>query len=61
MEEYMESELSGIFQVKLVTKNIDRGSPGTQFMHMRVNEEGFSGRREFISQKKVLPFPELVV
>ena len=33
----MESELSGIFRVKLVTKNIERGSPGTQFMHMRVN------------------------
>ena len=39
MEEYMESELSGIFRVKLVTKNIVRGSPGTQFMHMRVKEE----------------------
>ena len=38
MEEYMESELSGIFRVKLVTKNIVRGSPGIQFMHMRVNE-----------------------
>ena len=38
MEEYMESELSGIFQVKLVTKNIVLGSPGTQFMHMRVNK-----------------------
>ena len=36
MEEYMESELSGIFRVKLVTKNIVRRSPGTQFMHMRV-------------------------
>ena len=36
IEEYMESELSGIFRVKLVTKNIVRGSPGTQFMHMRV-------------------------
>ena len=36
MEEYMESELSGIFRVKLVTKNIVRGSLGTQFMHMRV-------------------------
>ena len=36
MEEYMESELSGIFRVKLVTKNIVRGSPWTQFMHMRV-------------------------
>ena len=35
----MESELSGIFRVKLVTKNIVRGSPGTQFMHMRVNNE----------------------
>ena len=39
MEEYMESELSGIFRVKLVTKKIVRGSPGTQFMHMRVKEE----------------------
>ena len=36
MEEYMESELSGIFRVKLVTKNIERGSPGTQFIHVRV-------------------------
>ena len=36
MDEYMESELSGIFRVKLVTKYIVRGSPGTQFMHMRV-------------------------
>ena len=32
----MESELSGVFRVKLVTKNIVRGSRGTQFMHMRV-------------------------
>ena len=32
----MESELSGIFRVKLITKNIVRGSLGTQFMHMRV-------------------------
>ena len=36
MEEYMESELSGVFRVKLVTKNIVRGSRRTQFMHMRV-------------------------
>ena len=36
MEEYMESELSGIFRVKLVTKNIERGSPWTQFIHVRV-------------------------
>ena len=39
MEEYMESELSGIFRVKLVTKNIVRGSPGTQFMHMRFKQK----------------------
>ena len=32
----MESELSHIFRVKLVTKNIVRGSPRIQFMHMRV-------------------------
>ena len=32
----MESGLSGIFRVKLVTKNLERGSSGTQFMHMRV-------------------------
>ena len=37
MEEYMESEPSGIFKVKLVAKNIVLGSPGTHFMHMRVN------------------------
>ena len=35
----MESEFSGIFRVKLVTKNIERGSPGTQFMDMRVKRE----------------------
>ena len=33
----MESELSDIFRVKPVTKNIVRVSPGTQFMYMRVN------------------------
>ena len=33
----MESELSSIFRVKLVTKNIVCGFPGTQFMHMKVN------------------------
>ena len=30
MEEYMESELSGVFRVKLVAKNIVLGSPETQ-------------------------------
>ena len=42
IEEYMESELSGICRVKVVTKNIVRGSPGTQFMHMRVKEPACS-------------------
>ena len=37
MEEYMEPELSGIFWVKMVAKNIVLGSPGTHFMCMRVN------------------------
>ena len=46
MEEYMESELSGIFRVKLVTKNIERGSPGTQFMHIRVNKASKNYVRE---------------
>ena len=30
MQEYMESELSGISRVKLIAKNIVFGSPGTQ-------------------------------
>ena len=30
MEEYMEFELSGIFRVKLVAKNVVLGSPVTQ-------------------------------
>ena len=42
----MESELSGIFRVKLVTKNIVRGSPGTHFMHMRV-KAALGGERFF--------------
>ena len=37
MEEYMQAELSGIFWVKMVAKNIMLGSQGTHFMHMRVN------------------------
>ena len=36
MEEFMESEHSGIFRVELVTKNVVLGSSGTHFMHMRV-------------------------
>ena len=34
MEKYMESELSGIFQVKLVVK--DTWVLGTQFMYMMI-------------------------
>ena len=48
MEEYMESELSGIFRVKIVTKNIVRGSPGTQFMHMRVKEHEINSMKNAI-------------
>ena len=36
LEEYVESELSGIFWIKVVTKKIVLGSLGTHFMHMRV-------------------------
>ena len=36
LEEYMEPELSGIFWVNMVTKIIVLGSPGTNFMHMKV-------------------------
>ena len=36
MEEYMESEPSGTFRVKLVAKYIVLGFPGTHFMHMKV-------------------------
>ena len=36
MEEFMESEHSGIFRVELVTKDVMPGSSGTHFMHMRV-------------------------
>ena len=36
MEEYMESETSCIFLVKLIVKNIVLGSPKTHFMRMRV-------------------------
>lgn len=37
MDEYMESELSGICWLKEVTKNIVIGSLGIHFMHRRVN------------------------
>ena len=38
MEEYIKPELSSIFWVKIVAKNIVLGSPGTHFMDMRVND-----------------------
>ena len=34
MEEYIEYELSGIFQIKLVVKNMMIGSPETHVMYM---------------------------
>ena len=36
IEQYMEPELSDIFWVKMVAKNIKLGSLGTNFTHMRV-------------------------
>ena len=38
MEEFMESEHSGIFRVELLTKNVVLGLCGTHFMHMRVKK-----------------------
>ena len=35
-EKFIESEHSGIFRVKLVTKNVVLGSSGIHFMHMMV-------------------------
>ena len=43
IEEYMESELSGIFRVKLVAKNIVLGSAGTSFMHVTVDNTAGCG------------------
>ena len=37
MEKYIESELYGIFQVKLFVKNMVLGYPGTHFIHVKVN------------------------
>ena len=37
MEEFMESEHSGIFRVELVNKNVAIGLSGTHFMHLSVN------------------------
>ena len=36
MEEYMESEFSGILQVKLIVKNMILGSSCTDFIYMKV-------------------------
>ena len=60
MEKYMESELSGIFRAKLVTKNIERGSPGTQFMHMRVNNECSYPKAQSIENQNKLVLRKLV-
>ena len=40
-EEYMEHGLSGIFWVKMAAQNIVLGSPGTNFMHVRVKFKCF--------------------
>ena len=55
LEEYVESELSGIFWVKVVTKNIVLGSLGTHFMHMRVK-----GYHRYNYTKKKTWIPETV-
>ena len=39
MKERTELELSDIFRVKLVVKNIVFWSAWTHFMHMRINEK----------------------
>ena len=39
INEYMEFELSGVFWVNVVTKNIVLGSLGTHFMHLRVKSD----------------------
>ena len=39
MEECMKPELSDIFWIKMVAKNIILGSPGTHFMDMRVKHK----------------------
>ena len=36
IEEYMEFELFGVFQVKPVTKNMVLMSPVTHFIHLRI-------------------------
>ena len=36
MEEFMESDHSGIFRIELVTKNVVLGLLGTHFMYMEV-------------------------
>ena len=54
MKEYMESELSGIFRVKQVAKNTVFGSPGTHFMHMRVNS--LVGHTKLRKIRKLKPF-----
>lgn len=43
IEEDIESELSGIFRVKLVAKTIVLGPPGTHFLHMKVKAINYQG------------------
>ena len=55
----MESELSGIFRLKLLTKSIERGSPGTEFMHMRVNRDNLTQPTQMQLSQKQKTFPQL--
>ena len=41
MEKCMKSELSVIFRVNLVVKNLVLGSPGTQILHMSFEKEDY--------------------
>ena len=47
MEEYIKPELSGIFWVKIVIKNIVLESLGTHLMHMRVKNSSNSKQPKF--------------
>ena len=42
MEEFIKSELSGIFREELFTKNVAPGSSGTHFMPITVKGENLT-------------------
>ena len=51
MEEYMEPELSGIFWVKIIAKNVVLGSSGTHVMNMRVKAKFVNSSQRYIEMK----------